>query len=165
MSDPVVARKSPFAVEMEAGRSYWWCSCGRSQGQPFCDGSHKETEEFPVVLTIFMGGMAGGAWLVSRISHRIKFLPIISVLFLVYALAEIKGQHHSMFVDPALRGTERVRRPEGSTSPARTRATAWPPCSPGTPSLAIPSRTAASANSRRAETSGPPYTWPRRAAT
>ena len=48
MSDPVVARKSPYPVEVEAGKSYWWCSCGRSQGQPFCDGSHQGTAFTPV---------------------------------------------------------------------------------------------------------------------
>jgi CDGSH iron-sulfur domain-containing protein 3 len=32
----------------EAGKSYWWCACGRSQTQPFCDGSHKVTEFRPV---------------------------------------------------------------------------------------------------------------------
>ncbi len=40
MSEPVVARKYPYAVAVEAGKSYWWCACGRSASQPFCDGSH-----------------------------------------------------------------------------------------------------------------------------
>jgi CDGSH-type Zn-finger protein len=48
MSKPTIAQKSPFAVEVEAGKSYWWCACGRSKGQPFCDGSHKGTEFSPV---------------------------------------------------------------------------------------------------------------------
>jgi CDGSH-type Zn-finger protein len=41
MDKPVVASKTPYAVDVEAGKSYWWCSCGKSQKQPFCDGSHK----------------------------------------------------------------------------------------------------------------------------
>ena len=41
MEKAVVAQKSPYQVELEAGRSYFWCACGRSQNQPFCDGSHK----------------------------------------------------------------------------------------------------------------------------
>jgi len=41
MTEPVIASKTPFAVEVEAGETYYWCSCGRSQSQPFCDGSHK----------------------------------------------------------------------------------------------------------------------------
>lgn len=49
MSDtPVIAQKAPFPVEVEAGKSYFWCACGRSQNQPFCDGSHKGTEFRPV---------------------------------------------------------------------------------------------------------------------
>lgn len=47
MQNPVIAQKSPFAVEVEAGKSYWWCSCGKSQTQPFCDGSHKGSEFNP----------------------------------------------------------------------------------------------------------------------
>ena len=39
----VVAQKAPYGVKVEAGKCYWWCSCGRSKGQPFCDGSHKGT--------------------------------------------------------------------------------------------------------------------------
>jgi CDGSH-type Zn-finger protein len=48
MSNPVIAQKSPFAVEVEAGKSYWWCACGKSQSQPFCDGSHVGTGINPV---------------------------------------------------------------------------------------------------------------------
>lgn len=48
MSEPVIAQKSPIAVEVESGKSYWWCSCGKSASQPFCDGSHKGTDFVPV---------------------------------------------------------------------------------------------------------------------
>jgi len=47
MTDPVVAQKSPYGVEVEAGEEYWWCSCGQSEKQPFCDGSHKGTDFKP----------------------------------------------------------------------------------------------------------------------
>ena len=43
MTDPVIAQKAPFGVDVEEGKSYWWCSCGLSTEQPFCDGSHKGT--------------------------------------------------------------------------------------------------------------------------
>ncbi|NXD71478.1 CISD3 protein, partial [Eolophus roseicapillus] len=39
---PVIAAKEPFPVELEAGRTYAWCSCGHSKRQPFCDGAHKK---------------------------------------------------------------------------------------------------------------------------
>lgn len=48
MSEPVIAQKSPIAVAVESGKSYWWCSCGKSASQPFCDGSHKGTDFVPV---------------------------------------------------------------------------------------------------------------------
>ncbi len=38
---PEIAQTAPFGVEVEAGKTYFWCACGRSARQPFCDGSHK----------------------------------------------------------------------------------------------------------------------------
>lgn len=49
MTDAVVAQKEPYAVEVEAGKDYYWCACGRSAKQPFCDGSHKSTGFNPEV--------------------------------------------------------------------------------------------------------------------
>ncbi len=52
MSDaPKIAQKAPYPVEVEAGKNYFWCACGRSANQPFCDGSHKGTEFSPVKFT------------------------------------------------------------------------------------------------------------------
>lgn len=48
---PHVAQKAPYAVEVEEGKKYFWCSCGYSQKQPFCDGSHKERGFSPVAFT------------------------------------------------------------------------------------------------------------------
>jgi CDGSH iron-sulfur domain-containing protein 3 len=47
MQEPETPKIGPYALELEPG-SYWWCSCGRSRNQPFCDGSHKETSFTPV---------------------------------------------------------------------------------------------------------------------
>ena len=46
--EPHVPQKSPYAVEVEAGKSYFWCACGQSSKQPFCDGSHKGSGFSPV---------------------------------------------------------------------------------------------------------------------
>ncbi|MFZ0501798.1 MAG: CDGSH iron-sulfur domain-containing protein [Steroidobacteraceae bacterium] len=43
MVAPMIARPKPFLVTLESGRTYFWCACGRSASQPFCDGSHKGT--------------------------------------------------------------------------------------------------------------------------
>ena len=51
MTTPVIAQKAPYAVDVTAGETYYWCACGRSAGQPFCDGSHKGTGLAPVAFT------------------------------------------------------------------------------------------------------------------
>ena len=51
MTSPHIAQKAPYAVELAAG-DYWWCSCGKSAKQPFCDGTHKGSEFSPMKFTI-----------------------------------------------------------------------------------------------------------------
>jgi CDGSH-type Zn-finger protein len=41
--EPTIGGREPVLVELVAGETYWWCRCGRSQAQPFCDGSHAGT--------------------------------------------------------------------------------------------------------------------------
>ncbi len=48
MSPATIARLKPYLVQVEKGKSYFWCACGLSKKQPFCDGSHKVTEFFPL---------------------------------------------------------------------------------------------------------------------
>jgi CDGSH-type Zn-finger protein len=50
MSTPEIPAKAAFAVELKAGQTYWWCACGRSATQPFCDGSHRGTGFEPVKI-------------------------------------------------------------------------------------------------------------------
>lgn len=51
MSEAHVAGKEPIPVEVEEGKSYFWCSCGQSKNQPFCDGSHNDTGFTPMKWT------------------------------------------------------------------------------------------------------------------
>lgn len=50
MAKPDIAQKAPYPVEVIAGKKYWWCACGKSAKQPFCDGSHQGTEFTPVTF-------------------------------------------------------------------------------------------------------------------
>ena len=49
MSDatPTIAQKAPYPIDVEAGKTYYWCTCGKSAKQPFCDGAHKGSEFAP----------------------------------------------------------------------------------------------------------------------
>jgi CDGSH-type Zn-finger protein len=51
MSTPVIADKKPVVLELEPG-TYYWCSCGQSQTQPFCNGAHKGTDFTPLVFEV-----------------------------------------------------------------------------------------------------------------
>jgi CDGSH-type Zn-finger protein len=56
MTAPTIAQRGPFAIEVEAGRTYFWCACGNSKRQPFCDGSHKGGAFSPVKWTADVAG-------------------------------------------------------------------------------------------------------------
>ena len=51
MEEPTVAQKRPVVLELEPG-TYWWCRCGRSKTQPWCDRSHVGTAFQPLAVTI-----------------------------------------------------------------------------------------------------------------
>lgn len=60
MAEAIVAQKAPYGAELEAGKTYYWCACGRSAKQPFCDGSHKAVGMTPLAFT---AEKTGTAWL------------------------------------------------------------------------------------------------------
>ena len=47
---PASPQNAPYAVELEEGKDYYWCACGRSQNQPYCDGAHQGTSFQPVAF-------------------------------------------------------------------------------------------------------------------
>jgi CDGSH-type Zn-finger protein len=47
---------NPIAIDVEAGQTYWWCRCGRSAHQPFCDGAHKGGDFSPLKYTADASG-------------------------------------------------------------------------------------------------------------
>ena len=51
MTEPKIAAKNPAAVVLKAGK-YFWCACGQSKNQPFCDGSHKTTDFTPIQFEV-----------------------------------------------------------------------------------------------------------------
>lgn len=65
---PKIAEKSSVAVELEEGKDYWFCTCGLSQNQPFCDGAHKGTAFKSMKFT---AEKTGKAWL-CQCKHSTK---------------------------------------------------------------------------------------------
>jgi CDGSH-type Zn-finger protein len=51
MSEPIVAKKGSYLLELDPGE-YWWCTCGHAKTQPFCDGSHTGTGLEPMSFTV-----------------------------------------------------------------------------------------------------------------
>jgi len=58
MSDPVIADRKPIGVELETDKDYYWCACGLSSNQPFCDGSHASTDIKPIKFSAEKSGTA-----------------------------------------------------------------------------------------------------------
>lgn len=58
MTNVVATQNTPFVVDVEQGKTYHWCSCGRSATQPFCDGAHQGTGLAPVAYTADKTGTA-----------------------------------------------------------------------------------------------------------
>jgi len=52
---PKIAQKAPYVLDLKAG-TYWWCACGQSKNQPFCDGSHKGSAFEPVKFEVAQAG-------------------------------------------------------------------------------------------------------------
>ena len=51
MSQPDIADIKPISIEVKQGEDYFWCACGKSAKQPFCDGSHRGTDFVPLKFT------------------------------------------------------------------------------------------------------------------
>ena len=58
MSQAHIAAKAPMVAAVESGKTYYWCACGQSKAQPFCDGSHKGSEFSPLAYTATKDGNA-----------------------------------------------------------------------------------------------------------
>ncbi|TMJ31071.1 MAG: CDGSH iron-sulfur domain-containing protein [Alphaproteobacteria bacterium] len=76
MTEPVIAAKTPAKVALEAGKDYWWCACGMSKNQPFCDGSHKGSGLTPMKFT---ADKTGDHWLCACTPWRPSCSPAAAV--------------------------------------------------------------------------------------
>ena len=54
MDKPATSQKGPYQIKVEKGKIYFWCACGLSQKQPFCDGTHKKEGKFKSVKFLAM---------------------------------------------------------------------------------------------------------------
>lgn len=52
MGEALIAARTPVRVELEADKQYFYCACGRSADQPFCDGSHEGTGFTPMEFSV-----------------------------------------------------------------------------------------------------------------
>jgi len=59
-AEPTNAQRAPFKATLKEGEKFFWCACGQSKSQPFCDGSHKGSSFTPVAAT---QGKAGDVYL------------------------------------------------------------------------------------------------------
>ena len=70
MAEPFIFQKSPIVQKVEPGM-YWWCACGRSKSQPFCDGAHKGSEFGPKKVEITEAKTV--AWCACKHSENMPF--------------------------------------------------------------------------------------------
>jgi CDGSH-type Zn-finger protein len=56
MDEPKIALKQPIAIQLKQGETYYYCTCGRSKEQPFCDGSHEGTSFTPLEFEATIDG-------------------------------------------------------------------------------------------------------------
>ncbi len=56
--EAIMVQKAPYQMDVEEGKTYYWCSCGRSAKQPLCDGSHQGTSFAPLPYTADKTGTA-----------------------------------------------------------------------------------------------------------
>ena len=62
---------APYEVQVEAGKEYWYCACGKSKNQPWCDGSLEGNGVEPIS---FVAEKTGSAWLCGcRMSETLPF--------------------------------------------------------------------------------------------
>ena len=58
MNNPIIADNKPIKVILKKNQEYYFCTCGRSNSQPFCDGSHKGTSFSPLAFKAEKDGEA-----------------------------------------------------------------------------------------------------------
>ncbi len=58
MTRPIVSDTKPIGVKLEDGKSYYFCRCGKSKNQPFCDGAHAGTDITPLAFKADKDGPA-----------------------------------------------------------------------------------------------------------
>ncbi len=112
MTKPIIANNKPVAVQLKAGEEQFWCACGGSNNQPFCDGSHAGTEFTPVA---FSAESDGEAFLCA--CKRTGTPPYCDGT-------------HAQFADELVGTTGSVAEPEVSTTPVAVEPSGAPTAKP-----------------------------------
>ena len=77
MSKPICPQKSPYVLTGEK-KKYAWCACGKSEKQPFCDGSHKGTDFSPIIVDNEKEGNIRGVVARPLVTHLIVMVHTVS---------------------------------------------------------------------------------------
>ena len=107
MSQAEIAAKNPCAVDVEKGKDYWWCSCGRSASQPFCNGAHKGSDFTPMKFTAsesktVTGSVAQTEWGPVQVQITVSGSEITDVQVLQYPNENGKDQQINAYALPVL---------------------------------------------------------------